>query len=309
MDFKNKLPNINKYIDKNKPYIMAGEFAHEGLIVPEIIAKYGSIRAKSKSIPRLAKYMAGSIIEMRRSYKTLYSQPQEAKTSITPQDIEAMLDKVNALGVSQVGYSKVDPQLIFKDKCILYPNAIILAMEMNHDIIATAPSKAAEKEIFRTYYGLNKAVNGLKEFLNSRGYNAQAGPALGGEVNYPLLAERASMGVVGKHGLLITDKFGPSIRLAAVYTDIDNLPVQDVNPYSWIKGYCDICNRCVRKCPASAIHKDTVVLEDGTKQCIDYKKCAVPFSNDKGCTVCVKECTFFKQDFDAIKEKYHTKLQ
>ena len=61
-------------------------------------------------------------------------------------------------------------------------------------MIKTAPSKQAEKEIFRTYYKLNYSANNIKEFLNSRGYNAQAGPALGGEVNYPLLAQKAGDG-------------------------------------------------------------------------------------------------------------------
>ena len=35
---------------------------------------------------------------------------------------------------------------------------------------------------------------------------------------------------------------------------------------------------------------------------IDYKKCAIPFSQYAGCSVCIKECTFFKGDFDNIKK-------
>ena len=85
---------------------------------------------------------------------------------------------------------------IFDDKVILYPNAIVISMEMNHEIIKTVPSKNGEIEIFRTYYELCSIVNKVKRFLNERGYNAEAGPSLGGEVNYPLLAQKANIGII-----------------------------------------------------------------------------------------------------------------
>ena len=171
----------------------------------------------------------------------------------------------------------------------------------------TAPSKATEEEIFSTYYKLNVAVNKIKDFLNQKGYNAEASPALGGEVNFTLLAQQAGMGYIGKHGLLITPEFGPSLRLAAVFTDIENLPIDNQNKHAWIKDFCNTCNKCVRKCPAQAIYAETKVFSDGTEQHIDYKKCAIPFSNDKGCTLCVKECTFFKSDYNIIKKSYMNK--
>ncbi|MBK5243230.1 hypothetical protein [Clostridium sp.] len=52
------------------------------------------------------------------------------------------------------------------------------------------------------------------------------------------------------------------------------------------------------------IFKEAVTFDDGSKQCIDYKKCAVPFSRNKGCTVCIKECTFFKGDYEKIKKSF-----
>jgi len=235
----------------------------------------------------------GSIKQMNKSYKELYQQPQNPLTHISENDLRDLKTLSMELGLSDIGFTNVDTSYIFSDKKILYPNAVVILMEMEHDSINSAPSKEAEKEIFRTYYELNVAVNKIKDFLNSRGYNAEAGPALGGEVNYPLLAQKAGMGVIGKHGMLITPKFGPSLRLAAVYTDIENLPMMDQNEHMWVNEFCDSCNRCVNKCPAKAIYKDTIIFEDGSKQCINYKKCAVPFSKNHGCTVCIKECVFF----------------
>jgi epoxyqueuosine reductase len=304
MDIKKIMPNINKHIDRSQPYISPSENAHLGLNVPQIILDYGSLKTKAKSLPNLYKYMFGSLKAMNKTYKELYNQPQNPSKGITSKDLEDMKGLAEELGASDIGFAVVDPSYIFDDKLIIYPNAIVLVMEMDPNIINTAPSKGAEKEIFRTYYELNVMVNRIKEFLNSRGYNAEAGPALGGEVNYPLLAQKSGIGVIGKHGMLITPILGPSLRLAAVYTDIENLTTADHNDHLWINDFCETCNRCVKKCPGGAIYKETKIFDDGSKQCIDYKKCAVPFSRNKGCTVCIKECTFFKGDYQKIKKNF-----
>jgi Pyruvate/2-oxoacid:ferredoxin oxidoreductase delta subunit len=304
MDIKKIIPNINKHIDKSRPYINPSEHAHKGLIVPEIVLKYGGIKTKAKSLPNVYKYMIGSLKEMNKSYKELYKQPKNPLKQITPKDMEDMKVLATKYGASDIGFAVVNPSFIFDDKKIIYPNAIVLVMEMDHEIINTVPSKYAEKEIFRTYYELNVMVNKIKDFLNDRGYNGEAGPALGGEVNYPLLAQKAGLGVIGKHGMLITPNLGPSLRLAAVYTDIENLPITENNEHLWINDFCEKCNLCAKKCPGKAIFKNAIVFEDGSKRCIDYKKCAVPFSRNRGCTICVKECAFFKEKYEKIRDGY-----
>lgn len=303
MNIKKVMPNINKHIKNDIPYIEPSENSHLGLNVPEIVLKNGSIKSKAKSIPNLGHYMFGCIKQLRKTYKELYKQPKNPSMQISVKDLEGLKSLAQDLGIDDIGFTQVDNSYIFSDKMVLYKNAIVLLMEMKSEKIKTAPSKSAEKEIFRTYYRLNIAANKIKSYLNEHGYNAQAGPALGGEVNYPLLAQKAGIGVIGKHGLLITPNFGPSLRLAAVYTDIENLPITDSNEHLWVNNFCDSCNMCVKKCPAQAIYMNTKIFEDDSKQCIDYKKCAKPFSQDHGCTVCVRECTFFKSDYYKIKER------
>ena len=298
------MPNINKHINKNLPFISPNENSHKGLCVPEVIFQYGSVRSKVRSLPSLMKYGVKCIIETKRSYRELYKQPNNAQKSISDRDLNDLIAYSKEIGVADIAFTPVDPACIFDHTMILYPNAIVISIEMEHQIINTAPSKEAEREIFRTYYELSHASNKIKAFLNNRGYHAEAGPALGGEVNYPLLGEKAGMGCIGKHGLLITPELGPSIRLAAVYTDIDNLPIKNANEHVWIKEFCKTCNRCVNKCPAGAIFKDPIVFEDGSLQCVDYKKCAVPFSTQRGCTLCIKECTFFRNNYEKIKKSF-----
>ncbi|MDY0235233.1 MAG: reductive dehalogenase domain-containing protein [Gudongella sp.] len=304
MDIKKLLPSINKYTRENVEYILPNKKAHLGYSVPEIVLQYGSLSDRVKSIPRIGRYLIGCIRELNKSYKELHTEIDNVKDRISQEDLLELKNFIKGMGISDIGFTEVDTSYIFSDKMILYKNAIVLLMEMNSEIINTAPSKATEKEIFRTYYELNVAVNKIKDFLNERGYYAEAGPALGGEVNYPLLAQKAGMGAIGKHGLLITSEFGPSLRLAAVYTNIENLPMTDSEKHLWIREFCNNCNRCVEKCPAKAIYKDTKIFADGTEEHIDYKKCALPFSTNNGCTICIKECTFFKNDYDKIKEGF-----
>lgn len=304
MDIKKIIPNINKCVNENLPYIKPGKNAHLGLSVPQIIFKYGSVKTKVQSLPNIGRYLIGSIRQLNKSYKELYKQPRNPSTQITEKDLKDLRTLSVELGIGSISFTNVDVSYIFSDKKILYTNAIVVLMEMNHNLIKTAPSKEAEKEIFRTYYKLNVAVNKIKTFLNTRGYNAEAGPALGGEVNYPLLAQKSGMGVIGKHGLLITPNYGPSLRLAAIYTDIENLPIIDDNNHMWVKEFCDTCNKCVNKCPVNAIYENPKIFKDASEQHIDYKKCAVPFSTNHGCTICMKECVFFNGDFNKIKNKF-----
>ena len=116
-----------------------------------------------------------------------------------------------------------------------------------------------------------------------------------------MLAEAAGLGVIGKHGLLINPKFGPSIRIAALFVDVENFPVNKANKHLWIKDFCEKCNRCVRECPGEAIYVEPRILLDGSEQHIDYTKCAVPFSNNFDCAVCIKECSFYKRTYLEIK--------
>ena len=307
MDIASKIPNIMGYIRKGTATINPDEKSHLGLVVPQIVMDNGSIRAKIMTFPLIGKKLLGSIKAMKESYRDLYNQPVDAITTISKQDFKDLKVYIKSLDIDDVGFTTVNPSLIFSNKKILFDRAIVLLMQMKKEIINTAPSPSANKEIFRTYHHLGVCVNKIADFLKQRGYKAQAGPAIGGEVNYPLLAQKAGLGQIGKHGLLITPKLGVSLRIATVYTEIENLPKSGENIHQWIADFCDGCSKCVRECPADAIYKKTKIFKDSTHQHIDYKKCAIPFSNQYGCTVCVKECVFFKGNYEKIRQSYYAK--
>lgn len=300
-----EMPTIDPWLRKQDKPITNGKLAHRSYHVPTIVAEYGNIKKQlSRSILFIHRPI-GCIIEAKKSAKSIQNNPLKEKKFIPYRILADLEIYAKKMGVDQIGYTKVNRNYIFKDHKILYDNAIVFTLEMKKDKIDHTPSLVANKEIFRTYHELGIIVNKVAAFLRNHGFNTQAGPALGGDVNYVMLARDAGLGEIGKHGLLITDEYGPSLRIAAVYTDIENLPFSKNNPHSWIRNFCNKCNSCVHSCPAKAIYTQPKVFVDGTEEHIDYKKCAVPFSNDYGCTLCVKNCTFYKQNYYTIKAKYN----
>ena len=142
----------------------------------------------------------------------------------------------------------------------------------------------------------------LTRHLRQKGYGTQGGHPLGGLVLYPPLAVAAGLGWMGRHGLLITPQFGPRQRIGAIFTSIENLPIAENNPHSWIPGFCDKCGRCIRTCPSKAICENPVIHESKRRTHIIREKCLPVFVTQEGCTVCVKECSFNRRSYDDIRK-------
>ena len=280
--------------------------SREPRIVPLVVIDYGSFWARMKQMtyPGLGKLLVNSVSEMAKGVKSIRDNPYLGKKTIDSDTLIEIEAYARELGITDIGYAEVNPRHIFQGYQILYKNAIVFTMEMDREKIKVAPSMPSFIEIFRTYYQLGVIVNKVATFLRERGFNAHAGPAVGGDLNYIPLAKDAGLGEVGKNGLLITKKNGPRIRLAAVYTDIQNLPLSKENPHSWVRDYCESCNICIEKCPPEAIYHETKTHPNSGPVFVDHTLCATPFSVDNGCTLCIKYCPFSYGDYDLIKAKY-----
>lgn len=298
--------SASHWMTKNDHPVKNGPNSRQAVIIPLLLIQYGSISAKAKTMTKLKKYFISSLKQMVVSARSLKDNPHLGKKQIDPKTLDDLEIYAHELGISSIGYTKVNPNFIFKDFEILYDNAIMFTMEMNKAEIDQNPSLASSKEIFRTYEALGIAVNKIGDFLGSRGYDCHPSPAIGGDINTVPTAQDANMGFVGKNGILITPEFGPCVRLAAVFIDVDNLPLATENEHKWIAEFCKTCNRCVKSCPAGAIYEEPNELEDGTHVYIDLHKCAPPFS--EGCSKCISSCVFTGGNYDKIKASYDRKL-
>ena len=299
---------IEPYLQEGDQPVASHPTAREPRLVPLVILDYGSVTARLKQMcyEGLIQYFINTMHEMHISAKSIQNNPNAGKKTIEPETLKELEEYATELGIAEIGYTQVDTRYIFRDFRILYRNAIVFAIEMDKEKIKGAPDMESFKEVFRTYYQVGLTVNKVAEWLREKGFNAHAGPAGGGDVNYIPIAIDAGLGVAGKHGLLMTKNNGPRVRLAAVYTDIENLPFAMENPHGWIKEYCESCNICVEKCPVDAIYMETKTHADGGPEYIDHTKCAIPFSNDNGCTLCIKYCPFSFVDYYKLKGKFES---
>ena len=69
-------------------------------------------------------------------------------------------------------------------------------------------------------------------------------------INIPLAVD-AGLGELGRHGMLITEQFGPRIRICKVFTD---LPLAVDSPIDiGVQTFCERCQLCAEACPSKAI--------------------------------------------------------
>ena len=131
------------------------------------------------------------------------------------------------MGADEIGFAPAPPKWVFRNLAIRYTQAIVLVMEMDKARMQLAPNPDTAVMVHETYNQLGQVANQIADWLRDHGYAAHAGHPLGGFALYPPMAQAAGLGWRGISGLLITPQFGPRVRLAAVFTEIENLPVYE----------------------------------------------------------------------------------
>ncbi|WP_071395035.1 4Fe-4S dicluster domain-containing protein [Bacillus tuaregi] len=271
---------------------------------PDKIPSGKEVPFSIKNIPIVGPSLSSSIKEGNKAIKSLSNNPARGKTIIDDLELKQFEAMAKENGIGAIGYTKLPHHLIFKDRAVLYDTAIVLIMEMNKEAVMKAPSLDTFKMVMSTYDTLGKTTNLLTEQLRIMGFQAQASHPLGGLVVYPPLAVEAGLGWCGRHGLLITPQFGASQRIAAIFVNIENLPLSEKNYHSWIGDFCENCGKCIRKCPSQAIYEEPIEHQSGRKTHINREKCLPIFVSQQGCTVCVKECTFTKINYSIVHDRF-----
>ena len=268
------------------------------------IMKEGIKRGRRSLGREVAHLMPPTILGMRRSMTSLHRNPEQPKTRV-PEGFLADLEQyAKSEGVSSIGYARMPERWIFQGKAILHLNAIVLTMEMDKVRIDTAPSIPCEQAVIEIYRDLGIAANRIATYLRKHGYSAHAGHPLMGPVLYPPLTQLAGLGWLSVSGLIVTPEHGPRVRLAAVFTNIENLPFSTHNDHAWVEDFCAACGICIRQCPAEAILPEPIRHENGQITCVINPRCFPYFSDFHGCSVCIKVCPFNHTSYDRIKQSF-----
>jgi ferredoxin len=257
----------------------------------------------------LAPYMPGIMLGMRTSMLSLRKNPPQPKTHASEGFLDGLERYARSLEVSSIGYTQMPERWIFQGKAVLHLNAIVLTMEMDKARIDTAPSPAGAQTVFEIYRDLGHVANKVATYLRRHGYSADAAHPLMGPALYPPLAQMAGLGWLGTSGLIITPEHGPRVRLAAVLTNIENLPFSAHNDHAWVADFCAKCGRCIRECPTQAIYDEPIRHENGQVTCVDIDRCFPYFSDHYGCSVCIKVCPFNRAGYEKVKAGWDKRKQ
>lgn len=246
---------------------------------------------------------------LKRSFEAVDHNPAQAKTGITNDEITQLEATLRGIGVSSIGYTEIPDQMIFKDKGVIGRAAVVIALPMDAEMLKTAPSAEAYTTVLGTYAGAGDAANVGASYLQGMGFAAQASHALMGMAILPPLARRAGLGWLGESGMLITPEHGPGVRIAAIFTTIENLPISEDNPHEWVGEYCKRCGNCARQCPSGAIMRDPIIHADGRVTTIVREKCFSFYLDNYSCGVCLIACPFFRLSYEKVKKSYAKVLE
>jgi formate hydrogenlyase subunit 6/NADH:ubiquinone oxidoreductase subunit I len=254
--------------------------------------------------PGSAPQILGSVINIRKSVLDLEHNPTTGKKKIDAKTLDDLREFAKSVGADEVGFAPVPQEWVFQDTAIRYTQAIVLVMEMDKDRMALAPSQDTAVMVHETYNQLGQIANRIADWLRERGYAAHAGHPLGGMALYPPMAQAAGLGWRGISGLVITPQFGPRVRLAAVFTEIENLPRYEGAEHAWVLDFCESCKRCIRDCPPDAFYEEPLHHDNGLVTVLDTGKCFPYFMAYHGCSICIKVCPFNTGSYESLKAKH-----
>ncbi|WP_375749438.1 reductive dehalogenase [Vibrio sp. HN007] len=194
-------------------------------------------------------------------------------------------------------------------------SVIVILVDEDYEAVSTAPSFISSAAFALAYGKMATVAGTMANFIRGLGYQAVAsGNDLGNNVAYAI---EAGLGEAARNGTIMAPRFGPRVRIAKIYTDME-LPEDGYDkPRSFgIMEFCQRCKLCAEKCPSQAISMDDEpgwgpTYENGEdplyswhhqrgvkKFYNDAKKCYkywVDGGND--CGACITACPWNKPDF------------
>jgi reductive dehalogenase len=213
----------------------------------------------------------------------------------------------NKFGATKVGITEINPLWIYSNDLdgskINIPKdckyAIVLAVKMDPSLIKESPNFIACAETGLVYSKMAFCISCVAEYIRYLGYKAIP---MGNDTALSIpLAIDAGLGELGRHGLLITKKYGPCVRLCKIFTD---LPMAVDKPIEFgVRRFCENCRNCAESCEADAIQFEKkpsfkAPSKSNSKGvlrwAVDHEKCYKFWIKNGGdCSNCIAACPYF----------------
>ena len=234
-------------------------------------------------------------------------------------DPKAMTDHIKRvakyLGASDVGIMRVHPSFLYSEG--RYPDDGTGVVGTSNDPISAAQTaerfpyaialvyawdyemgRAHRHRIGDTAYHFGAEVlratyANLAAHIRELGYSAVQ------RVATPMpVALAAGLGEMGRHGMLITEKFGARVHLGDPI--LTNMPLVEDKPIDiGVEDFCKVCRKCVNTCPTNSITTEGKSVVNGIeKYKINWATCyrLRPHVMDYWdiCLTCVTVCPYTK---------------
>jgi Pyruvate/2-oxoacid:ferredoxin oxidoreductase delta subunit len=195
--------------------------------------------------------------------------------------------RARGFGAGIVGICQVTPHMMYDGDRIPYRYAISIGTPMDRSKMAHVPHLRAASEVMRIYRIGSRTAIRLARYIRSLGWPAQA-YSDGEDILQSPISINAGLGQLGKHGSIISDRFGSNFRLAAVLTD---MPLACDRPIDiGVDDLCRSCRRCVIDCPPAAIFNEKQWVRGVEKWYVDFDACVPYFTKTAGCAICIEVC-------------------
>lgn len=252
-----------------------------------------------------------------RGFEGEYNLPYELEDGLAPEVLTEFLKKTAAsYGAVLSGATATQADYVYSVRGRgerygrpvddFLPHTFIFALQMSADEIRTAPGIREAAEVATTYMRVAMPALVIATYLRGLGYRAVAHIDGESELILPPMAEKAGLGQIGRHGLLVNKKYGSRIRLAAVSTDAGlrhDSPVDFKLPKA-----CEACRKCANLCPAGAIPQGSIIDDYDTQvRSIDHEACFAmwrKFGTD--CGVCISACPYSRVGISLPKARRQT---
>ena len=192
------------------------------------------------------------------------------------------------------------------------PRVIVVGEPMDLGLTATVPSALSGSATGMGYTHDTVVLLTLTQYIRNLGYRAVA--SMNDSALAIPLAVQAGFGEVGRHSLLITEEYGPRLRLGKIFTD---MPLVISEPKRLgVKEFCGICQRCSSACPPKAIPRGAPSREaysisnlTGAKKWTTWAEKCFRFwvAQNSDCSICIRVCPY-NRDFSKWSNRLWMKL-
>lgn len=192
-----------------------------------------------------------------------------------------------------IGITEMQAHFVYEGYAIEHGRVIILALAHNYERLREVPSDETNGigvcDVGDQYTRGTRSSYALANWIRSQGYHADPYP---GPMASALLlippAIAAGLGELGKHGSLISPRFGAGVRLAGVTTDMPLVPTAPIE--FGADKFCTTCQVCTQACPPAAITPEKQMVRGVERWYVNFDKCIPFFAEAASCGICIAEC-------------------